>query len=150
MPETPTNPNAPVPPTPGQGSPQPPVKRILVVDDDSSTVKLCREILAKGGYSVVSARDGKDAWLKMTPENMPQVIISDIVMPNMDGFAFLKQLKINPETRNIPILVISSKSHMEDAVYFAGAEAFLAKPFSAEQLLAETKKLFSLFPPSKK
>ena len=126
---------------PSGSFPAQPPKRVLLVDDEHTAIKLYEKILTPLGCNITVASDGQDAWLKMTPENMPQLIISDIVMPKMDGFAFLKQLKLNSETTDIPILVVSTQGHMEYAIILAGADAFLDKPFSNEKFLSTVKKL---------
>jgi len=118
-------------------------KKILLVDDDPTSLKLTQEVLRSAGFVVLAAREGNSAWLSMTEENMPQLIIADIMMPEMDGFVFLKQLKSNAETRNIPVVIVSARRHMEDTVLCAGADAFVAKPFSAEELLLTVRKTLS-------
>jgi CheY-like chemotaxis protein len=118
-------------------------KKVLLIDDEPTTLKLTKEILIRSGYKVTSAKTGKAAWLTMTEDNMPDLIITDIMMPEMDGFAFLKQLKSNPETKNIPTLIISGRKQMEDTVLWAGADAFVLKPFTNEAFLLAVRKTLS-------
>ena len=69
----------------------------------------------------------------MTPENMPHLIIADVIMPEMDGLRFFKQLKENKETEPIPVLVLTSRKKMEDTFLALGADAFMSKPIDDTQ-----------------
>lgn len=143
MAEIPTPTNEPVAQTPAG-------PRILIIDDDPTTLKLLHSALHGVGFEVAEAMDGKAAWLAMGASSMPQLLVVDIIMPEMDGFAFIKQVKHNDETRGIPIIVISTRTHYEDAAIFAGADAFLGKPFSKEQIVNLVKKFITPPPPPKK
>ncbi|HEY5044205.1 MAG TPA: response regulator [Verrucomicrobiae bacterium] len=119
-------------------------KKILVADDEVFMLRLLEMTFKKGGYEVVSCRDGREA-LAAVVSVQPQLIVLDIMMPGLDGLGALRMLKENPATRDIPVVVLSAKGHSLtkiDAV-LAGAVLFLAKPFSPNQLLGEVQKILA-------
>lgn len=122
-------------------------KKILIADDEVYMLRLLEMTFKKGGYTVVSCRDGKEALAKATTDT-PQLIVLDVMMPGLDGLGALRQLKGNPSTRHIPVVVLSAKGHALTKVEaeLAGAVLFLSKPFSPNQLLSEAQKILS--PPS--
>jgi DNA-binding response OmpR family regulator len=119
-----------------------PAKKVLVADDEIYMVRLLEMTFKKGGFEVVSCRDGQAA-LTAAVTAQPQLIVLDIVMPSLDGLGALRQLKENPATKNIPVVVLSAKGHALTRVEaeLAGAALFLTKPFSPNQLLEEVKKI---------
>jgi CheY-like chemotaxis protein len=117
-------------------------QKILIADDEVYMLRLLEMTFKKGGYEVVSCRDGKEA-LATAFTAQPQLIVLDVMMPGLDGLGALRLLKENPATRDIPVVVLSAKGHAltrVDAV-LAGAVLFLAKPFSPNQLLGEVQKI---------
>ena len=116
--------------------------KILIADDEVFMLRLLEMTLKKGGYEVASCRDGKEA-LATAAAAPPQLIVLDVMMPGLDGLGALRQLKENPATKNIPVVVLSAKGHALTKVEaeLAGAALFLAKPFSPNQLLGEVKKI---------
>jgi CheY-like chemotaxis protein len=118
--------------------------KILIADDEIYMIRLLEMTFKKGGYRVVSCRDGHEA-LAMAVTEQPQLIVLDIMMPGLDGLGTLRQLKNNPATRDIPVVVLSAKGQALTKVEaeFAGAVLFLAKPFSPNQLLGETQKILA-------
>ena len=116
--------------------------KILIADDEVFMLRLLEMTLKKGGYEVASCRDGKEA-LATAAAAPPQLIVLDVMMPGLDGLGALRQLKENPATKNIPVVVLSAKGHALTKVEaeLAGASLFLAKPFSPNQLLGEVKKI---------
>jgi CheY-like chemotaxis protein len=117
-------------------------QKILVADDEVYMLRLLEMTFKKGGYEVVSCRDGKEA-LATAFTAQPQLIVLDVMMPGLDGLGALRMLKENPVTRDIPVVVLSAKGHAltrVDAV-LAGAVLFLAKPFSPNELLGEVRKI---------
>jgi two-component system alkaline phosphatase synthesis response regulator PhoP len=117
-------------------------QKILIADDEVYMLRLLEMTFKKGGYTVVSCRDGQQA-LATAATALPQLIVMDIMMPGLDGLGALRQLKGNPVTRNIPVVVLSAKGHALTRVEaeLAGAVLFLAKPFSPNQLLGEAQKI---------
>lgn len=120
-----------------------PVK-ILVADDEIYMVRLLELTFKKGGYEIISCRDGQQA-LALAASELPQLIVLDVIMPGLDGLGALRQLKENPATKNIPVVVLSAKGHALTKVEaeLAGASVFLAKPFSPNQLLGEVQKILA-------
>jgi len=122
--------------------------KILVVDDEPDIVEYLRTILESEGYSVVSAEDGEQGLAKIKEEK-PNLIISDVVMPKMDGFQLLDALrKEAPELSKIPVLMLTSagrtydkETHAEDIAVDRDADDYLDKPISADRLLFKVKKL---------
>jgi len=122
-------------------NPNPP-RKILIADDQLYMIRLLEMTLKKGGYEVISCRDGNEALATAT-RLQPQLIVLDLIMPGLDGFGALRQLKENPATQNIPVIVLSTKGHTLTRVETAqaGAAQFFTKPFSPVQLLDEIKKI---------
>jgi len=116
--------------------------KILIADDEIYMVRLLELTFKKGGYEIVSCRDGQAA-LALAASVQPQLIVLDVIMPGLDGLGALRQLKENPATKNIPVVVLSAKGHALTKVEaeLAGASMFLAKPFSPNQLLGEVQKI---------
>ena len=110
---------------------------ILVVDNSAADRELLRGLLELSGYSVVLARDGEEAlWLARAVR--PNLIISDIEMPNIDGFAFLRSVRIDPQLRSTPFILISATA--TDATHMAtarelGANRFIVRPIEPSDLL---------------
>ena len=94
-----------------------PSKKILACDDERHIVRLIQVNLERAGYNVISAFDGTEA-LKKVEADKPDLIVLDVMMPKMDGFEVLKRLQANPETRDIPIIMLTAKA--QDADVFRG------------------------------
>jgi len=115
-------------------------KKILIVDDDPIILKTLEKILLSEGYWVAKATNGKDA-LYIADDFLPDVIILDIIMPDMDGTLTLKNLEANPRTRNIPVLFLTSLiSKKEELTKSIKNRNVLAKPIDRDTLLREIKK----------
>jgi len=110
--------------------------QILVVDDTPANLKLLTDILTNNGYQVRPATGGKMALRSLAAE-IPDLILLDIKMPEMDGYEVCAQLKANPETKNIPVIFISALDEMADKVkgFTVGGIDFITKPFQAEEVL---------------
>jgi CheY-like chemotaxis protein len=111
------------------------IRYILVVDDEPSFCTVLSEILRSFGYNVQQAHDAHHAieLLKGAP---PDLILTDVMMPGMDGLTFIRHIRADPDRSSIPAIVISAKAQPEDlqASKAAGADACLVKPFSAREL----------------
>lgn len=116
-------------------------RTIILVEDDRSTSAMLRGILEGVKFNVIGAVHGQDAWDKLRPEIKPCLFICDVLMPEMDGFNLFKQLKGNPETEKIPILIISSRKAMVDTFMSMGADEFLPKPIDTAKLLEVARQL---------
>jgi CheY-like chemotaxis protein len=109
--------------------------RVLVVDDEPDVLLLCRLNLQQLGHEVLEASEGTSA-LKLARERRPDVIVLDLMLPGMTGYEVLETLKRDPETSNIPVLVLTAKSLRADRErsHGLGASSFLTKPFLPSEL----------------
>ncbi len=109
--------------------------KILVVDDEENIRKLVHYNLILDGYDVIMAVDGKEGLEKAIQEK-PDLILLDIMMPEMDGLEVCSRLKKNPETRDIPIFMLSAKGQMQDLedAFEMGADNYITKPFDVDKL----------------
>lgn len=112
-------------------------KKALVIDDDVTSRELIRSTLVKAGFTVLASESGKEGWEQMTPASMPDIIVSDAVMPGMSGLDFFRELRGNDETKNIPVIIISARKNMEDTFLALGANAFLLKPLDVDFFLQQ-------------
>lgn len=115
-------------------------KKILVVDDEPDLLEVIGMRLEASGYAIITAFNGKEG-LQKVKESSPDLIVTDVLMPEMDGFEFYKELKKDETTSGIPILVLTARGKMEDSFKVMGADSFLPKPFSPEKLLSEVNRL---------
>lgn len=117
-------------------------KTILVCDDDPLLVDLLEYRLSSRGYEVVVARDGGEglAWLK---ENRPDAVILDAMMPVIDGYEVLRHIRENPETSNVPVIMLTARKQERDIVSALelGANDYIVKPFIPEELTARLSRL---------
>lgn len=109
--------------------------RVLVVDDEPDVLLLCRLNLQQRGHELLEAADGSTA-LEIARELHPDVIVLDLMLPGISGYDVLEALKRDPETTNIPVLVLTAKSLRADRErsHGLGASAFLTKPFLPNEL----------------
>ena len=116
-------------------------KRILVVDDSEVVLAMAAEALEEGGFEVVTAPDARDAGALIFAERMPDLIILDVMLPDLDGDKKAKKLKDDERTRSIPILLLSSKTEEELRwlVKVSGADGFIRKPFGHRQLVEQVE-----------
>ena len=112
-------------------------RRLLVVDDDPGLLLAVSDTLRAEGYSVKTARRGADA-LTAIARSMPDLIISDIRMPGMDGHQLVRNLRSNPRTRLIPVVFLTAKDETADRIagFRTGVDAYITKPFETEELVA--------------
>ncbi|MCI0734200.1 MAG: response regulator [Methylococcaceae bacterium] len=117
-------------------------KTILIVDDSASVRTVVATALKGAGYSVVDACDGRDALSKLNGTKV-HLIISDFNMPNMDGIAFVKEVKKLPNYKFTPICMLTTESEQSKIQEGkdAGAKAWIVKPFQPPKLLAAVEKL---------
>ncbi len=116
-------------------------KRILIADDEPTVVALARQKLQSQGYSVETARNGKEAWdiIQTTPIDL---IVTDVVMPGMDGVDLYKEIKKTPRFSNIPIVIITDNRIFRESFQTLGVEHFLPKPLDAEKLIHKVEYIF--------
>lgn len=115
-------------------------KRVLIVDDDSDIRRMVRSILEAEGYEVVEADDGLKAVSVLANEPRPinfRMVVLDVMMPGMNGLDVLTRIKLHSDTSKIPVLMLTAEARTEDlmAGYAQGAEYYVTKPFTRQQLL---------------
>jgi two-component system alkaline phosphatase synthesis response regulator PhoP/two-component system response regulator VicR len=121
-------------------------KKVLAVDDERHIVRLIQVNLERAGYQVATAFDGPEA-LKKVEADKPDLIVLDVMMPRMDGFEVLKRLQANPETREIPVVMLTAKAQDADVFrgWSSGVSAYLTKPFNPLELITFVKRILSGF-----
>lgn len=117
-------------------------KKVLIVEDDASTRLMVSRLLDKAGYDVRTATDGLDG-LRVLEDLIPDLIIADVLMPELDGLTFVKALKNRRETKVIPVIFLTAKSDPLSMIegINVGAKFYITKPFQTEDLLAKVNKV---------
>jgi two-component system phosphate regulon response regulator PhoB len=115
-----------------------PNNTVLLVDDAQEVLDLLDNILTSYQYQVLKARDGREG-LEVARKQIPGLILTDVLMPGMDGFTFYKELKRNKETADIPIIVLTVRERMQDTFLALGATDFVSKPFDVNGLLVKIR-----------
>jgi CheY-like chemotaxis protein len=117
-------------------------EKILVVDDDLDTLKLVGMMLQRQGYNIVAAINGAQALSKV-PTEKPDLILLDVMMPDIDGFEVCKRIRSDPAFASVPILMFTAKTQVDDKVqgFESGADDYLPKPTHPAELLAHVKAL---------
>ena len=120
--------------------------KVLIVDDVPTNVMLVQAILKKEGYTLLTCDSGTKA-LRIANEKHPNLILLDIMMPEMDGYEVLQHLKSNPETTDIPVIIMSALSDMQSIVkgYQLGATEYVTKPFQREELVKRVAHRYELY-----
>ncbi|MGB7300441.1 MAG: response regulator [Burkholderiaceae bacterium] len=115
---------------------------VLVVDDSATDRMYVSELLGNNGYDVITASDGDEAIVKAR-ESKPCVVVMDVVMPGRSGFQVTRALRRDPETEQIPVIIVSSKSNETDRIWGMrqGASDYMIKPVSPDKLLAKLQEL---------
>lgn len=118
-------------------------RKILACDDEKHIVRLVQVNLERQGYQVVTANDGKEALEKVESER-PDLVVLDVMMPYMDGFEVLQNLRRNPSTRDIPVIMLTAKAQDADVFrgWQSGVDCYLTKPFNPMELVAFVKRIF--------
>ena len=115
-------------------------KKLLLIDDDPNLILLVRDYLEFRGYEVLTAENGRSA-LEILEKETPDMMICDVMMPEMDGYTFVEQVRKNPSTDWIPVLFLSAKGQSQDRVkgLNIGADVYMVKPFEPEELVAQVE-----------
>ena len=124
------------------------VIKVLMADDEANVLEIMARKIASAGFEVVTASDGKQAWEKIQSEN-PDVVLLDLMMPLMDGFAVLSQLRTNPPSKKwIPVIIISAMDEVQNMQksFDLQADHYLIKPCRIEDILKAVKLMISLIP----
>lgn len=122
---------------------------ILVVEDEAALVTLLRYNLEKSGYSVDEATDGEEALIRVA-ESKPDLVLLDWMLPSLSGIEVCRQIRRRPETRALPIIMLTARAEDQDMVrgLNTGADDYITKPFSTEALLARIRSLLRRTSPS--
>jgi len=115
-------------------------EKILIVDDDIDTLKLAGMMLEQKGYEIIVTSSGKKA-IDLAIDEQPDLILLDVMMPEMDGYAVTRKLRANQKTALIPIIMLTAKSQLDDKIegFESGADAYITKPTQPRELLAQVK-----------
>jgi len=120
------------------------VKKILIVDDKREVVELVTATLEGEGYQIISASDGREALEKIGKEK-PDLVLLDVVMPKMNGLEVLAKVKKDPQTKDVPIIMLTAKGQQldKDKGMRLGAEDYIIKPFSPSHLLRKIEEIMA-------
>lgn len=119
------------------------IKQILCIEDEPEMVDLIRLILNRRGFVVKGATGGIE-WLEMIRKELPDLVLLDLMMPDMDGWEVYQQMKADEKTRHIPVIVVTAKAQSIDKVlglHIAKVDDYIAKPFSPKDLLSSIDKI---------
>jgi DNA-binding NarL/FixJ family response regulator len=116
--------------------------QVLLVDDEPGVRESVKEYLQESGFTVQVASNASDAW-QMLQQQAPDLVISDVMMPRVDGYQFLKQLRDDPRYKALPVVFLTARGMTSDRIqgYQAGCDAYLPKPFDADELVAIVENL---------
>lgn len=117
--------------------------KVLIADDAETMLTLLKFVFKKEGYEVIEASDGKKA-LELFVQESPNIVVSDCLLPKMDGFKLVKEIREREEKREAIVILISAiykKSNYRRAALEAGADMFMNKPFEPEELISAVRKL---------
>jgi DNA-binding NarL/FixJ family response regulator len=115
-------------------------KRLLLIDDDPNLILLVKDYLEFRGYEVLTADNGREA-LNLLSLNLPDMIICDIMMPEMDGYGLIENVRQDSRTSWIPVLFLSARGQSQDRIkgLNLGADVYMVKPFEPEELVAQVE-----------
>jgi len=119
-------------------------KRLLVVDDEPNLLRAVAACLRGEGFDVVTARGGAEALVRVA-ETVPDLVVSDIRMPGMDGYQLARQLRASPRTALTPVVFLTAKDETADRIegFRTGVDAYLTKPFEPDELVAVIRSILS-------
>lgn len=121
------------------------IRRVIYIEDEQEMIDLVRLILTRKGYEVIGANGGREG-LDLIRQIIPDLILLDLMMPEMDGWEVYQQVKADETTRNIPVIVITAKAQSIDKVlglHIAKVEDYIAKPFSPQDLIDSVEKVLA-------
>lgn len=124
--------------------------RVLVVDDDPQVVRIVQRSLEREGFEVVTAYNGAECLLVLDSQR-PDLLLLDIGMPVLDGFQVLRLLKEKPDTKGLPIIMLTARSGGEDVArgLMGGADFYLTKPFGNDELVAAVRRVLETSRPQR-
>jgi len=121
------------------------IKRILCIEDETEMVDLIRLILGRRGFNVSGAAGGIEG-LELLRKETPDLVLLDLMMPDMDGWEVYQQMKADPLLRNVPVIIVTAKAQNVDRVlglHIAKVDDYISKPFSPQELMDSVEKVFS-------
>ena len=120
------------------------MKKILAVDDDAMVLAVIKKRLEFAGYEVITAMEGLEGLKKARTEN-PDLIVLDLILPNLNGYQICAMLKRDSTYRNIPIVMLTSRSQQADIAegMKAGADAYITKPYDPDEFIAKIQALLT-------
>ncbi len=124
------------------------IKHILCIEDEQEMIDLIQLILSRRGHDVIGATGGKEG-LEMARKIHPDLVLLDLMMPDMDGWEVYQQMKADETTRNIPVIVVTAKAQNIDKVlglHIAKVDDYIAKPFSPQELMDSVERIFNPVP----
>ena len=114
-------------------------KKILIIDDDPDSVEVLKVRLEVNNYDVITAYDGGEGLIK-AKDDKHDLIVLDVIMPNMNGYSFMQEFRVTKEIKTIPIIVLTGKDQLQD-FFKIESEQYIVKPFDAKVLLEKIKGL---------
>lgn len=120
-------------------------KRVVCVEDEPEMIDLIRLILSRKGFEVIGADGGKEG-LETIRENKPDLILLDLMMPDMDGWEVYQQIKADKATSEIPVIVVTAKAQSIDKVlglHIAKVDDYISKPFSPQELMDSVERVLN-------
>ena len=121
------------------------LKRVVYIEDEQEMIDLVRLILSRKGFEVLGANGGRKG-LQLVIDQLPDLVLLDLMMPDMDGWEVYQQMKANDKTRQIPVIVITAKAQSIDKVlglHIAKVDDYISKPFSPQDLLDSVEKVLA-------
>ena len=119
------------------------IKHILCIEDEPEMIDLIRLILGRRGFEVIGAAGGKEG-LEKVRQDLPDLVLLDLMMPDMDGWEVYQQMKADEKTKDIPVIVVTAKAQSIDKVlglHIAKVDDYIAKPFSPQDLMNSVEKV---------
>jgi two-component system, OmpR family, response regulator VicR len=120
------------------------VRKIVCIEDEPEMIELIQLILNRRGFEVLGAPGGKEG-LKLVREIIPDLVLLDLMMPDMDGWEVYQQMKAEESTRGIPVIIVTAKAQNIDKVlglHIAKVDDYIAKPFGPQELIDSVEKIF--------
>ncbi|MBF0386564.1 MAG: response regulator [Candidatus Omnitrophica bacterium] len=114
------------------------MKKVLVIDDDPVIVALLEKRLQSAGFQIMVASNGATGMERMCAEP-PDLVIFDVMMPGLDGYSFLSEVRSNEQVRDIPMIVITGRGELGDLFRTESVAAFFQKPFNMDDLVGEVR-----------
>jgi len=119
--------------------------RVVCIEDELEMIELVRLILSRKGFEVIGANGGREG-MEIVLREKPDLVLLDLMMPDMDGWEVYQQIKANEETKPIPVIVVTAKSQSIDKVlglHIAKVDDYITKPFGPQELLESVEKILA-------